>query len=503
MTYLQFHLIFILPPLLLLLWLTARRRGPLAGEYCPDDRWTRLWLGVLLAVAFIYTTPWDNYLVYTGGWEYPPERVLGTVGYVPYEEYAFFLLQTLLSSLFLLWLMRRPAAPFGGPAQVSPRPLLSRWGMAALWLGGAMLGAAALVSGYPPATYFGLIAAWALPVLAGQWAFGGDLILGKPRLFWTAVLLPTFYLWAADAFALHNGIWSISEGLSLGPKLGPLPLEEMLFFLVTNLLVVTGLMLFLHPQALRRLEGARPLLKPWLGLLAGYLLLKIPVPLWPAGFPLLATLSTGALFGAALLYAAGRVGWGRALGLGALCFGAGWAVEYLGSTTGFPFGQYSYAGAPGPTLLGVPLLVPLGWFALTLATTALSRGRPWLAGLLLAAWDVGLEALMTAQGFWTWSDPRPLWAGAPLQNFLGWWAVGTALSLAVTRLAPQLRRPERGPDLSLAYLTELFFLPGGLLLLGQPLAAGVTLLVMLAALLLARALAPAPRLSPDLKRETP
>ncbi|MDO4262747.1 MAG: carotenoid biosynthesis protein [Deinococcus sp.] len=487
MTYLQFHLVFIVPPLLLLLWLTARRTGPLAGDYCRDDRWTRLWLGVLLAVAFVYTTPWDNYLVYVGGWEYPPDRVLGTVGYVPYEEYAFFLLQTLLSSLFLLWLMRRS----GTPAQVSPRPGLTRWGMAALWLGGAMLGAAALVSGYAPATYFGLITAWALPVLAGQWAFGGDLILGRSRLFWTAVTLPTLYLWAADAFALHSGIWSVSDTLTLGPKVGPLPLEEMWFFLVTNLLVVTGLMLFLHPQALPRLQGAKPYLKPWLGLLAGYLLLKIPVPLWPAGFPLLATLSTGALFSAGLLYAAERVGWGRAAALAALCFGAGWAVEYLGSATGFPFGAYSYAGAPGLTLLGVPLLVPLGWFALTLAATVLSRGRPWLAGLLLAAWDVGLEPLMTSQGFWTWSDPAPLWAGAPLQNFVGWWAVGSLLSLAVTRIAPELRRPApSGPDLSLAYLTELFFLPGGLLLLGQPLAAAVTLAVMLGALALARALAP-------------
>ena len=29
--------------------------------------------------------------------------------------------------------------------------------------------------------------------------------------------------------------------------------------------------------------------------------------------------------------------------------------------TGFPFGAYAYAGALGPTLLGVPLVIPLAW----------------------------------------------------------------------------------------------------------------------------------------------
>ena len=38
-----------------------------------------------------------------------------------------------------------------------------------------------------------------------------------------------------------------NAGPPLGPALGPLPLEEAVFFLVTNLLVVQGLLLFLYP----------------------------------------------------------------------------------------------------------------------------------------------------------------------------------------------------------------------------------------------------------------
>ena len=261
-------------------------------------------------------------------------------------------------------------------------------------------------------------------------------------------------------------------------------------------------------------------MRPWMWLAVLYAALKIPVPLWPAGFPLLAVLSTGALFLAALAYVWEGAGARRALLMAALAFGVGLGVEVLGSRTGFPFGLYTYVGAPAPTVFSVPLIVPLGWFALTLAATVVAGGRAWLAGLLLVAWDVGLEPLMTAQGYWTWRDPAPLWAGAPVQNFLGWWAVGAGLSWVFVGLAPglfglrrrawtpfmQVRggamtfahmgpvRRERAPQPDLSRLTfaalypvEMFFLPGGLVLVGRYAEAGVTFAAMLLVFLLARA----------------
>ena len=112
----------ILPVLLVLVWLTQRRRGPLAGQYNPSDGWVWRWFWALPVTAFVYTTPWDNFLVFREVWSYPPDRVLGRVGYVPYEEYAFFVLQTLISGLLLLLLMRRTGAT---PA-VCARPALAR-----------------------------------------------------------------------------------------------------------------------------------------------------------------------------------------------------------------------------------------------------------------------------------------------------------------------------------------------------------------------------------------
>lgn len=483
MTYLQYHLVFILPLLLVLIaltWWQTRRGQPVAGEFRPENRWA--WTTFLLfpLIPLIYTTPWDNYLVFKGVWNYPPERVLGRLLYVPYEEYAFFLLQTLITGLLLYALLRR-----GGPPRVSPRPWLTRWATAGLWLGVAFAGAVMLR--FESTFYLGLILAWAAPVLSGLSAFGGDLVMGRPRLFWLATIPPTLYLWATDLFAIHQGIWGISPRYTLGWNLfGVLPIEEMAFFLITNLLIATGLLAFLHPVALERVNALRRVFRPWQGLLLLYALLKIPVPLWPGGFALLGTLSTAALFLAGLSWAWQRVG-AKSLLLSALAFGAGLGVEVLGTRTGVPFGSYSYAGAPGLTLLSVPLLVPLGWFAMTLSAALLTRGRAWLAGLLLVAWDIGLEPLMTAQGFWTWSDPGALWAGAPIQNFVGWWAVGTGLVWAFGKIAPELYqniKQDQAPlpaDFRLAYLIEAAFLPFGLLLLGLPLAALLTALAMGAA----------------------
>lgn len=501
MTYLQYHLTFILPPLLLLIaltWWQTRSGQAVAGEFRPEKKWA--WMTFLLypLIPMIYTTPWDNYLVFKQVWNYPPQRVLGRLLYVPYEEYAFFILQTLITGLWLYFLLRR-----FGPPRISAAPLLTRWGAAGLWLGVAFAGAVMLR--FEPTFYLGLILAWAAPVLAGLSAFGGDLVLGRPRLFWLATVPPTLYLWATDLFAIHNGIWSISPRYTLGWNLGGvLPVEEMSFFLITNLLIVTGLMAFLHPVALERVNVLKRVFQPWQGFLLLYALLKIPVPLWPDGFPLLGTLSTAALFLAGLSWAWQKVG-ARSLLLVALAFGVGLGVEVLGSRTGFPFGAYSYAGAPGLTLLGVPLLVPLGWFAMTLSAALLTGGRAWLAGLLLVAWDIGLEPLMTAQGFWAWSDVRGLWAGAPIQNFVSWWAVGAGLVWTFGKIAPELyqaagkSRASLPADFRLAYLIEAAFLPLGLLLLGLPLAALFTALAMGAAVwaVLRKGAAPAKSVTHD------
>ena len=231
MSYLAFLLVFIVPPLLVLAWTQRRRLSavhPRAG----------LFLGLMALIALVYTTPWDNYLIWRGVWAYGSDRVVGTVGYVPVEEYLFFLLQPLLTGLWLCSLL--PTAP-------SMATNASRWVGALVYAAAAVAGGLLLT--FEKGTYLGLILAWAAPVLALQWAYVGREIWARRRVFALAVGVPTAYLWAADAVAIHLEIWRISPAHTLGPSLGVLPLEEAVFFLVTNLLVVQGMILFLHPPA--------------------------------------------------------------------------------------------------------------------------------------------------------------------------------------------------------------------------------------------------------------
>lgn len=63
-----------------------------------------------------------------------------------------------------------------------------------------------------------------------------------------AALLPAFvvglYLALADHLAIREGIWSFGEGKHLGLYVGAVPLEEVLFFLLTSVMVALGLTLF-------------------------------------------------------------------------------------------------------------------------------------------------------------------------------------------------------------------------------------------------------------------
>ncbi len=234
MTYLQFHLVFIVPAILIL-W--AAQPSPMAGVG-KGPSWKAI--GLLCLIAFTYTIPWDNYLVYREVWWYGEDRVLGTIGYVPMEEYAFFILQPILTGLFLCLIRMRL------PVDLSPVPQGFRIGHTAWWLLVAAAGAFMLTG--TSSLYMGLILAWAAPVLAAL-AWIGSRQIWQERIAWlTGIAIPTLYLWVADTVAIRLGIWDISRELSFNIRPLGLPIEEATFFLITNVLVVTGVLLFLPPQ---------------------------------------------------------------------------------------------------------------------------------------------------------------------------------------------------------------------------------------------------------------
>ena len=232
--------------------------------------------------------------------------------------------------------------------------------------------------------------------------------------------------------------------------------------------------LALEPLALKRLQALRTL-SPWRGLLALWALSMIPTPLFPEHFALLAYLSTGLLALGVLGYALERYG-AKAWVLFAVSFGFGLLVEWVGHSTGVPFGPYNYT-APGPQLLGVPLLVPLGWFAFALIGVELSPpgSKRWLAPLALVAWDVGLDPLMVTQGFWRFDGGA--YYGIPLSNFVGWFVAGAVLVTLLGWLEPRLLQSNL-PDLRVVFWAQAFLISVGLLFFGLPWAALAAFIAM-------------------------
>ena len=241
MTYLAFHFVFTIPPILIMLFTLPR---PLAGVGGLRGRWA---IPALCVIAFTYTTPWDNYLVANEVWWYGTDRVIATVGHVPIEEYMFFVLQPILTGLFLYHFLSR-----WGPGQ-GPRSDMARNVGVSLFLFLSLVGAGLVFSGWDPGLYLGLILVWAGPILTFMWIYAGRSLWSMRRTLLVAVGIPTLYLWIADATAIHLNIWTISDQFTVGWAPFGLPLEEAVFFLVTNLMVVKGILLFLYED-----HGALP-----------------------------------------------------------------------------------------------------------------------------------------------------------------------------------------------------------------------------------------------------
>ncbi len=102
-------------------------------------------------------------------------------------------------------------------------------------------------------TYLVLILVWAGPIIVFQWLIGADLLIRRWKVLILGIVLPTVYLTFIDSFALRSGTWTISPLQSLNLFLPGIavPVEEAVFFLVTNTLIIQGMILFRERSYLR------------------------------------------------------------------------------------------------------------------------------------------------------------------------------------------------------------------------------------------------------------
>ena len=151
--------------------------------------------------------------------------------------------------------------------------------------------------------------------------------------------------------------------------------------------------------------------------------------------------------------------------------------ELLGTSTGFPFGEYRYLSGLGYKIAGlVPFTIPLSWFYLGFSAYIIALAglkkleiKNWLCqlsaiifgSLCLTSWDFVLDPAMSQAPipFWVWEQPGAFF-GMPYQNFAGWMGTGVIFMLVATLLwkVKPLNLPTNDLKLPLAiYLANFVF----------------------------------------------
>ncbi|KAF2856543.1 Lycopene beta-cyclase [Plenodomus tracheiphilus IPT5] len=203
----------------------------------------------LVTIAVVSTIPWDSYLIRTRIWSYPDHVIVGaTLFDIPLEEVFFFVVQTYNTSLLYLILSK----PTFQPVYLCTErdALHGSWRYKRLIGQAFLLGAIAwgwyCVREHSLGTYTGLILVWAGPFLLLLWSLAYQFILGLPLTnTLLPIALPTLYLWIVDTLALRRGTWVINTGTKFDVHLWDgLEIEEALFFLITNVLIVFGQLAF-------------------------------------------------------------------------------------------------------------------------------------------------------------------------------------------------------------------------------------------------------------------
>ena len=138
-----------------------------------------------------------------------------------------------------------------------------------------------------------------------------------------------------------------------------------------------------------------------------------------------------------------------------ICFIAGIAVEIIGTSSGWLFGNYSYGPILGPSIKEVPFIIGINWFIiiyccgisintmLTKLTAKLSEqtGKPSktiqtlsvvVDGATLAVLlDWLIEPVAVKLGYWQWLDSGEI----PVYNYLCWFAISMLLLFVFQRLS--------------------------------------------------------------------
>lgn len=216
-------------------------------------------------------------------------------------------------------------------------------------------------------------------------------------------------------------------------------------------------------------------------------MISVPIVRWTLGDAALPTaVSLGVLMQVIAVCVVLISAWGvrRALITIGVIVALAWLTEFIGHTTGFPFGSYDYTPRLQPQVGGVPLLIPLAWLMMLPPAWAMAsvinltpqpplrgeRGRQtWgvrlrfivVTALAFTAWDLFLDPQMVAWDLWRWEFPGAYF-GIPLVNFAGWLLASALITFVASLIAPIQTLPAR--PLVVIYVITWLLETGGLAL---------------------------------------
>jgi bisanhydrobacterioruberin hydratase len=155
------------------------------------------------------------------------------------------------------------------------------------------------------------------------------------------------------------------------------------------------------------------------------------------------------LMGALLIYTQEKINLSFLL-LVAMCFAVGMAVEIIGTSTGYLFGEYQYGKMLGIGIKNVPLVIGINWFiimyccGITVHTvleklsakleTMTGAPSPTLkilsiisdGAMLAVVFDWIMEPAAIKLGYWAWLGDGEI----PAYNYMCWFIISSLLMLA-------------------------------------------------------------------------
>jgi putative membrane protein len=138
------------------------------------------------------------------------------------------------------------------------------------------------------------------------------------------------------------------------------------------------------------------------------------------------------------------------------CYLLSMVAEWIGTSTGYLFGEYYYGKNLGATVVGVPWVIGINWWILLLGASSITTYLKMPAHLaiptgamLMTALDILMEPIAIESDFWHWKHNQ-----IPFYNYVCWFI----LSLILLTIQQLLNKPETNKVHAVLFLIiSLFF----------------------------------------------